>query len=132
MSRFEGVGTSVEPGGGGEALAGNQRFRMLVTVAMRQVEQSPTHEQGGTIRSHVAEASGEQSIGLIAGQRDRDLRIPQNLHSRSQRFGGEAQRLRIRWTLIAGHVPRNAHREPHAGFQPHDLCSRTDQRRLDL
>ena len=130
MAGGEGVGDRVEGHGRVEALAGHKRSRLLVAVAVRQIEHLPGDELGAAVGRHVAEAHADQGARLVDGEPQGDLGRSQDLERGRERRRGEAQRATVLGTLVERPVAGRALGAPGAGVHAGELWAAANEAHL--
>ncbi len=127
MPGREAVACAVEPQRDLEHLSGCDRLGGGVPVAVGQVEDAAGHEQRLARRRHVAQPRGDERLGLIGGDAQRQLREAQRLDRVAQRGRVEAQREGVVLALVE-RLARSAVGAPVAGREAVRL-RRSDRQR---
>jgi hypothetical protein len=98
-----------------DGLAGHERLRAVVAVAVAQVEDAARDEGGGAVRRDVAQARDDERGRPVGGEVQPQPRDAEQLHGLLERRGVEGQRPCVLSALVCRQVGRVAVRQPGAG-----------------
>ncbi len=104
MAGQKSVAEVVELDGDAVALAGLQRLRLAMPVAMREIERPIADTGRGAARRHVAEPHANERQRPVDCELERRLRRAQELEALGQRLGIEDERVAVILALIGRHV----------------------------
>ncbi len=106
MTGGERVRDRIQAHGDGVALAGDERLRPLVAVAVGEVEQAAGDEQRGAVRGDVAQPYADESRRPVARERQHHLGEAEDLDALCERLGGVAERDAVLGSLVEGGIAR--------------------------
>ena len=93
---------------------GNERRRLLVALAVGEIEEAAGHECRRAVGCDVAQAGGHECEWTIRADEHMDSRHAEDLHRLAQGLAVEAQRAAVLASLVGGRVDRATEAEPIA------------------
>ena len=121
MSGRHGLGDRVEADADVVAAPRLERPRLIVAVAVGQVEQAAGHEQRRSLGGDRAQAHRHQRARPVGRQRQLDLREAEDLERLLERLEREGHRALVLGALLGRPVPGAAVRAPRAGVRARGL-----------
>jgi hypothetical protein len=113
------------------AAAGLERARVLVAVAVRQVEEPTRHESGRPVWKDLAEPHGDERARAVGGELQGHLRESEDLERLGERLRVEREGERVVGPLIAREVGGLALRRPDTRLRPAGLDAQQRARTLE-
>ena len=105
------------------APTGLERLRLVVSVAVGQVQKLPRYQQRGAVRQHLAETHHDRSLGAVGCQIERNDGSPEHRKRLLERRRVEHHRHAVVGALVVRVIGRLALATPRPGVQAAGLAT---------